>query len=166
MLDQLDGEINDLEDRVVQAPRPEEIQAIFRTKKTLSQLRRFVGPLREVTQSLTTRDFPLISSQTIPYLRDVSDHLFRIYETLDTYRDQMSNLLDAYLSQVNNQMSRIMQRLTAVATVFMPITFLTGIFGMNFTHQPWANTSVWWWLALMLLIGIGMTIWLRRRRWF
>ena len=166
LLDQLDNEINELEDRVVQAPTPDEIQAIFHTKKTLSQLRRLVGPLREVTQTLTTRDFPLIAPQTIPYLRDVSDHLFRVYETLDSYRDQMSNLLDAYLSQVNNQMSRVMQRLTAVATVFMPITFLTGVFGMNFTHQPWANTNVWWWLGLMAVIAGGMVLWLRRHRWF
>ncbi len=166
LLDQLDGEINELEDRVVQSPTPEEIHSIFRAKKTLSQLRRLAMPLREVTQTLTTRDFPLITPQTVPYLRDVSDHLFRIYETLDSYRDQISNLLDAYLSQVNNQMSRVMQRLTAVATVFMPITFLTGVFGMNFTHQPWADTNVWWWLGIMLVIACGMVVWLRRHRWF
>ena len=166
LLDQLDAEINELEDRVVQSPSPDDIHAIFRTKKTLSQLRRLVGPLREVTQTLTTRDFPLIAPETIPYLRDVSDHLFRIYETLDSYRDQMSNLLDAYLSQVNNQMSRVMQRLSAVATVFMPITFLTGVFGMNFTRQPWAGTNVWWWLGLMLVMAVGMILWLRRHRWF
>jgi magnesium transporter len=79
----------------------------------------------------------------------VADHLFRIYETLDSYRDLMSNMLDANLSQVSNQMNRVMQRLSVVATIFLPITFITGVFGMNFAVQPWLNTSVWFWLFMM-----------------
>ena len=98
------------------------------------------------------------------YFRDVADHLFRIYETLDSYRDLMSNMLDAYLSQVSNEMNRVMQRLAVVATVFLPITFITGVFGMNFGVQPWLNTSFWFWLFVMGCIAAFTYWWFHHRR--
>jgi magnesium transporter len=165
LLDDLDDSMDDLEDRVVDRPERTILETIFRLKRDLTQLRRHVGPLREVLQTLTTRDFPNIQDDTLPYLRDVADHLFRIYETLDSYRDLMSNMLDAYLSQVSNEMSRVMQKLSAVATVFMPITFLTGVFGMNFAVQPWLKTNVWFWLAFMAVFAGLNYWWFRRHRW-
>jgi magnesium transporter len=121
--------------------------------------------LREVLQTLTTRDFPNIQQRTLPSFRDVADHLFRIYETLDSYRDLMSNMLGAHLSQVSNEMNRVMQRLAVVATIFLPITFITGVFGMNFAVQPWLNTDFWFWLFVMTLIAVVIYWWLHRRRW-
>jgi magnesium transporter len=117
-----------------------------------------------VVQSLTTRDFPGIRSETIPYFRDVAHHLFRIYETLDGYRDLVSNMLDAYLSQVSNEMNRVMQKLSIVATVFLPITFLTGVFGMNFEKQPWLKTDFWFWMFVMALIAGTTYWWFHRKR--
>ena len=134
-------------------------------KRDLTGLRKYAGPLREVVQTLTTRDFPGIRSETLPYFRDVADHLFRIYETLDSYRDLMSNMLDAYLSQVSNEMNRVMQKLSVVATVFLPITFITGVFGMNFEKQPWLKTDFWFWMFLMAVIGGFTYWWFRRRHW-
>jgi len=95
----------------------------------------------------------------------VADHLFRIYETLDSYRDLMSKMPDAYLSQVSNQMNRVMQRLAVIAKIFFPITFITGVFGMNFAVQPWLNTSVWFWLLMRAGLVAGIYWWLGHRQW-
>jgi magnesium transporter len=165
LLDGLDDSMDELEDRIVGRPERAILETIFQMKRDLTRLRRLAGPLREVLQTLTTRDFPNIQQSTLPYLRDVADHLYRVYETLDSYRDLMSNMLDAYLSQVNNEMSRVMQKLSAVATVFMPITFITGVFGMNFENQPWFHSNVWLWLGMMACTA-GITYWsFRRHRW-
>jgi magnesium transporter len=165
LLDLLDDLMDDLEDRIVGKPERGILETIFRLKRDLTRLRRFAAPLREVLQTLTTRDFPNIQQTTLPYFRDVADHLFRIYETLDSYRDLMSNMLDAHLSQVSNQMNRVMQRLAVVATIFLPITFITGVFGMNFAVQPWLNTSVWFWLFMMACVVAVIYWWLRHRHW-
>jgi magnesium transporter len=163
MMDALDERIDALEDRIVDRPEQTILDTIFAMKRGLTRVRKLVGPLREVVQSLTTRDVPNIRPEMLPYFRDVADHLFRIYETLDGYRDLMSNMLDAYLSQVSNEMNRVMQRLSVVSTVFLPITFLTGVFGMNFDRQPWVHTSVWFWLAVMAVMA-GCTVWWFHRR--
>lgn len=164
LLETLDSLMDDLEDRIVDRPQPDALQTIFALKRNLTRLRRYAGPLREVLQALTTRNIPGIQESALPYLRDVADHLFRIYETLDSYRDLMSNMLDAYLSQVSNEMNRIMQKLTAVATVFLPLTFITGIFGMNFAIEPWLHTSFWFWMGLMALLGVVTYVWFHRRK--
>ena len=166
ILEELENHMDEVEAKVMETPDPSTLSILFAARKRGSRLRRTASPMREVLQTLTTRDFPLIREATIPYLRDVSDHLYRIAESLDVSRDLSSNLLDAYLSQQNNQMSRAMQKMSAIATVFMPITFITGVFGMNFARQPWAGTSVWWWIGLMAILAIGMYLWFRRRRWF
>ncbi|HZO91704.1 MAG TPA: magnesium/cobalt transporter CorA [Chthonomonadaceae bacterium] len=163
LLEAMADRLDDLEDRIVTRPRQDVLETIFTLKRDLTRMRRYAGPLREVTQTLTTRDIPGIQSSMLPYFRDVADHLFRIYETLDNYRDLMSSMLDAYLSQVSNQLNLVMQKLTAVATVFMPITFLTGVFGMNFAHQPWYNTNIWFWMGLMIAIGAATYWWFHRR---
>lgn len=165
LLDLLDDLMDNLEDRIVGKPEPGILETIFRLKHDLARLRRFAAPLREVLQTLTTRDFPNIQQGTLPYFRDVADHLFRIYETLDSYRDLMSNMLDAHLSQVSNQMNRVMQRLAVVATIFLPITFITGVFGMNFKVQPWVDTNVWFWLFVMACMVAVIYGWLRHRHW-
>ena len=165
LVEKFDDSMDELEDRVVQRPDPAILETIFRLKGDLTRLRRLVGPLREVLQTLTTRNFSNIQESTLPYLRDVADHLFRVYETLDGYRDLTSNMLDAYLSQVSNQMNRVMQKLSIVATIFLPITFVTGVFGMNFADQPWLHTNFWAWMAVMAAVA-GLTIWwFRRHRW-
>jgi magnesium transporter len=164
LLETLDGLMDDLEDRIVDRPEPDTLQTIFAIKRNLTRLRRHAAPLREVLQTLTTRNIPGIQESALPYLRDVADHLFRIYETLDSYRDLMSNMLDAYLSQVSNEMNRIMQKLTAVATVFLPLTFITGVFGMNFAVQPWLHTNFWFWMVFMAALGIGTYAWFHRRK--
>jgi magnesium transporter len=165
LLDSIDDRMDELEDRIIERPERGILDTIFAMKRDLTHLRRHVGPLREVVNALTTREFPGVRSETLPYFRDVADHLFRVYEALDNYRDLMSNMLDAYLSQVSNEMNRVMQKLSTVATVFLPLTFITGLFGMNFDNLPWAKTNVWLWLGVMAVLAAA-TVWgLRRRNW-
>ena len=165
LLENLDQYLEDIEDSLFSQPKKEILQTIFNLKHALTHLRKHVGPLREVLQTLTTREFSNIQPQTIPYLRDVSDHLYRIYETIDSFRDLTSNMLDAYLAQVNNEMNRIMQRMTVFGAIFLPLTFLTGVFGMNFTHSPWMETSPWLWFGVMTLLAVVIGILFRKRQW-
>jgi magnesium transporter len=165
LLDALDEIMDTLEDRIVGRPEQGTLEIIFRLKRVLTRLRRLTAPLREALTTLTTREFPNIQERTLPYFRDIADHLFRIYETLDSYRDLMSNMLDAYLSQVSNEMNRVMQRLAVVGTVFLPITFITGVFGMNFAVQPWVNTNVWFWFFFMACVAAATLWWFHHRRW-
>jgi magnesium transporter len=165
MMESLDGALDDLEDRIVGKSTPGTLQTIFTMKRVLNLLRRHVGPAREVLQLLSSREFPCISDKSLPYFRSVADHLFRIYESLDNYRDVMSSMLDAYLTQVSNDMNRVMQKLSAVATVFLPITFITSLFGMNFAKQPWIYTNFWFWVAAMVVVAVLTYIWFRKHKW-
>jgi magnesium transporter len=169
ILESLDDQIDDLEDRIVKAPRQDLLDEIFILKRSLIHLRKLAGPTREVLTMLTTRDFPAIRSEMMPYFRDVSDHLIRIYEILDSYRDLMSGALDAYLSNISNQLNLVMQRLTIVTVIFLPLTFVTGVFGMNFTVQPWEGKwdhgQVFWTVMVgMTLLGSALAYWFHRKR--
>jgi len=165
MMEALDDALDDLEDRIIGKSTPEILQTILTMKRVLNLLRRHVGPAREVLQALTMREFPCVQEKSLPYFRSVSDHLYRIYESLDNYRDIMSTMLDAYLSQVSNNMNRVMQKLSVVATVFLPITFITSLFGMNFAKQPWINTNFWYWALGMVALAIATYIWFRKHKW-
>ncbi len=169
IMDTLSDEIDDLEDRIVQRPRRELLDTIFMVKRRLLKLRKIAGPSRDVLTMLTTRDFPAITSESLPYFRDVSDHLIRIYEMLDSYRELMSGALDAYLSNISNELNLVMQRLTVVTVIFLPLTFVTGVFGMNFKVQPWEpawdhGQIFWWVMAGMSVVGCLLFWWFHRKR--
>lgn len=165
LLDELEDQMDELEDQVIMRPKQDVLEQIFAMKRELGRLRKRFGPLRHAMQTLLTRKFPGIQEETLPYFREVDDHLFRIYDALDSYRDLSSNLLDAYLSQVNNEMNRVMRNLTAVSVIFLPLTFLTGFFGMNFDKQPWSHTNPLHWLIGMLVIASLTLVVLWRRHW-
>ena len=165
MLDELEDQMDALEDEIVQRYNENTLDKIFPLKRELNRLRKHISPLREVMQTILTREFPGISAGVVPYLRDVDDHLFRIYEYLDTFRDQSSNLLDAYLSQMNNEMNRVMRKLSAVSLIFLPLTFLTGFFGMNFEKMPWGGHNPLLWGAVMLAFAGGVAGYFAKKRW-
>jgi magnesium transporter len=123
--------------------------------------------MRDVFNALLNRHLPLIQETHLLYFRDLYDHTVRIYELVETQRERLSNALEVHLSHISNTLNQVMKRLTAVATIFMPLTFLTGFFGMNFEHLPFQSL---WALALaliaMALIPAGMWLWMRRARWF
>src|SRR5207248_11349504 len=110
---------------------------IFRTKRYLAQMRRVISPQVEVMNSLITRTGDLIPTEAEPYFADVHDHLVRTFEVLDSYRDLMSGLLDVYLSTISNRLNEVMKQLSIIATIFLPITFITGVFVQIFciSHQ-------------------------------
>ncbi|NLE22823.1 MAG: magnesium/cobalt transporter CorA [Actinobacteria bacterium] len=170
-LSALDDRIDELEDAILQRPDDAQVQLLFRLKRRLVSWRKIVTPQRDMLARLTNGavDLPGMTEDTERYFRDVYDHLIRISDLIDSYRDLLSGAMDVYLSTVSNRMNEIVKRLTIVATIFMPLTFIGGFFGMNF---PWMIGSVqgfwpFFWLAgvLQVVVLVGMIVWFRRQRW-
>ncbi|HSB81844.1 MAG TPA: magnesium/cobalt transporter CorA [Candidatus Methylomirabilis sp.] len=166
VLDALGDEIDHLEDAVIAAPARARMHRIFEVKRVLVQLRKIVSPQREVFNALSRRDSPYIGVNTAVYFRDVHDHLVRAFEIIDSYRDLVANTLDAYLAGISNRLGQVMKQLTVIATIFMPLSFLTGFFGMNFTAIPYDRP---WLLGLLLATILGlpvaMILFFLRRGW-
>ena len=159
--------IEEMEDKIVKDPRPETLQEIYRLKREMIFLRRSVWPLREVESSLERGESPLIHDSTRIYLRDVYDHTIQVIDTVETYRDMLSGMHDTYLSSISNRMNEVMKVLTIIATIFIPLTFIAGIYGMNFEFMPelkwrWAYFGVW---GGIVVIGIFMVGFFKRKKW-
>lgn len=169
VLDDLDNLIDELEDATVTEASNEVQARLFRIKRSLAQMRRVISPQVEVMNSLIIRTGDLIPSDAKPYFADIHDHLVRAFEVLDSYRDLMSGLLDVYLTTVSNRLNEVMKQLTIIATIFLPITFITGVFGQNFGHLPQVehdNGSLFWLvLAFMGLITLAQLWYFKYRKW-
>ena len=143
-------------------------------KRNLLVLRRLLWPQREVINQLLRDDYALITGETRLYLRDCYDHTVHVLDLLETYRETTTGMLDVYLSSVSNRLNDIMRVLTMIATIFIPLTFIVGLYGMNFginARSPWAMPELEWyygyplvWLV-MIVIAAGMVIYFRRKRW-
>lgn len=171
LLNVLDERIDAMEDRIFERPTNDLLAQMFTLKRTLLRLRRILSPQREVLNKLARGDYAVVDAQDRIYFRDVYDHLVRLYDITDSMRDLLSGALDTYLSVVNNRMNDVMKTLTIITTLFMPLSFLVGFFGMNF-FQPVTSLPAWTGdlafaltLAVMLLIPIGMYYWMRKRAW-
>jgi len=167
ILERLGERIELLEDKVVSQPKPETSQAVHHLRREMIFLRKAVWPLREVINGLERGDSPLIQQSTGIYLRDVYDHTVQAIDTVETYRDMLSGMLDIYLSSISNRTNAVMKVLTIIATIFMPLTFLAGIYGMNFRFMPelewrWGYPFIW---LVMIGIGVFMLIYFRKRKW-
>ena len=169
VLDDLDGVIDQLEDLTVSTTANQVQARIFHIKREVAHMRRVISPSVEVTNALITRTREYIPADTEAYFSDVHDHLIRAFEVLDSYRDLMSGLLDVYLSTVSNRLNQVMKQLAIIATIFMPITFITGVFGMNFGHSPLVEHdggfNFWIVLGILAAITAGQIYWFRRRGW-
>jgi len=167
VLEQIGEKIEFLEEELVTAPTPEILQTIHSLKRDMIFLRKSVWPLREVVGGLERRESPLIGESIAVYLRDVYDHTIQVIDTLETFRDMISGMLDIYLSSVSNRMNEVMKVLTIIATIFIPLTLIVGIYGMNFKYMPelelpWGYPVVW---GIMLAIAAVMLIYFRRKKW-
>jgi magnesium transporter len=167
VLEKLGEWIEGLEEELVTNPTPGTLQTIHTLKRELIFLRRSVWPLREAVNSLERGESPLIHESTGIYLRDVYDHTIQVIDTIETFRDMVSGMLDVYLSSLSNRMNEVMKVLTIIATIFIPLTFVAGIYGMNFKYIPELE---WHWgyagaLLLMGLIAFVMVLYFRRKRW-
>jgi magnesium transporter len=167
ILDKLGERIDLLEEEVVKNPQPKTLKVIHRIKRDLIFLRRSVWPLREIVNRLINDDSALINDSTRPYLRDVFDHTIHAVDTLETFRDIVSGMLDIYLSSMSNKLNEIMKVLTIIATIFIPLTFLAGWYGMNFKNMPeidspWGYPLV---TAAAIIIVVFMLVFFRRKKW-
>jgi magnesium transporter len=166
VLENLEERIEYLEDDLVKQTNPVNLQAIHSLKRELILLRKSLWPLREAISTLERSESPLITESTHIYFKDIFDHVIAIIDTVETFRDMLSGMLDIYLSTISNRLNQVMKVLTIIATIFMPLTFLAGIYGMNFKYMPelewrWGYYSLW---AVMLTIAILMLIF-KRKKW-
>jgi magnesium transporter len=174
VLEYVGEEIETNEEQLIERPSPDIFQSIHDLKKQMIFLRKAIWPLREIIGSLERERPPLIQETTYIYLRDLYDHIFQIIDTVETFRDMISGMLEIYLSSISNRMNEIMKTLTIFASIFIPLTFVTGIYGMNFnTEKSIFNMPELNWaygypfiLGIMAVIGIGMFIFFRRKKWF
>jgi len=167
VLEHFGERIETVEDELISRPMPATLQALHELKREMLYLRKSVWPLREVVGSLQRSESELISDATRIYLKDVYDHAIHAIDTIETYREMLSGMLDIYLSSVSNRLNQVMKVLTIIATIFMPLTFLAGVYGMNFKHMPelewvWSYPLLW---IVMIAIAIGMLIMFRRKQW-
>ncbi|PIV20793.1 MAG: magnesium and cobalt transport protein CorA [Deltaproteobacteria bacterium CG03_land_8_20_14_0_80_45_14] len=167
ILEKLGEKIEFLEDELVTRPTPETLQIIHHLKREMIYLRKAVWPLREVIGSLERGEPPLVKETIRVYLRDVYDHTIQVIDTIETFRDMVSGMLDIYLSSISNRLNAVMKVLTIIATIFMPLTFLAGIYGMNFKYMPelewrWSYPVVW---LIMVGIGVSMLLYFRKKKW-
>jgi len=166
ILEKLGERIENLDVELVTDPSPETLHAIHGFKREMIYLRKSVWPLREVVSGLERGDSRLFHRATRVYLRDVYERTIQVIDTVETYRDLFSGMLDIYLSSVSNRMNEIMKVLTIIATIFIPLTFITGIYGMNFNipelKWAWGYPMV---LVLMAVTTAAMVAYFRRRKW-
>lgn len=155
ILDQIDEFVDGLEERVFVEFDETALRDIFSVKRLVLSLRRHLSPQREVFNILTNRPSALLSHETQLYFRDVYDHVLRINEALETYRELLSSTLDSYLTQVSNRLGKVTKGLSVVATVSIPFVVVSGMWGMNFIRIPLAETSYGFWLMLVLQLVIG-----------
>ncbi len=167
VLESLGEHIDALEQEVVTAPDRETVRRVYAVKRELLVMRRAVWPLRDVLNAMVRDPSRCISAETRVFLRDAYDHTVQVMDTVETLRDIVSGLMDIYLSSVSNRMNEVMKVLTIIATMFIPLTFLVGVYGMNFERMPelgwwWAYPSLW---VIMLAIAGGMLAFFRRKGW-
>ena len=167
ILETIGGQLEDIEDELIEDPSGDILQTVYQVKRELIFLRKSVWPLREVLAVLSREESELVKPETIAYVRDVYDHTIQVIDTIESFRDLVSGMHDTYLSSVSNRMNEVMKVLTIFATIFIPLTFIAGIYGMNFEYMPelgvhWAYFGVW---AVIVIVGVAMIAYFRRLGW-
>jgi magnesium transporter len=166
-LEKFGDQVESLEDEVVASPSPRTLRDVHRFKNDMIMLRKSLWPLREVIARLERRESPLISEALGNYFRDVYDHTIIAIDTVETYRDILSGMLDIYLSSMSNRLNEIMKVLTIIATIFMPLTFITSLYGMNFKNMPELEWHYGYYgvIGVVVIIAVSMLEYFRRKQW-
>ncbi len=168
LVDSLDDTINALEDMILASESTTKtLHTIQLLKREIISIRKHVSPVRELIAGMLRSESELIDEKTHIYLRDVSDHVIRVIESIESYREILTGLLDIYISSVSNKMNEIMKVLTVFASIFIPLTFLAGIYGMNFEYMPelqwaWAYPALW---IVFIIVPVVLLIYFRKKRW-
>ena len=165
-VEKLNERLDEIEKEVFEHPNQQLVRRILDFKRDVSSLRRVVLPERDAVGRLARREFVLISEAMSYRFRDVHDHLVRLADEAMFFQDRITSLLDAYLSNVSNQLNSVMKVLTVIATIFMPLTVLTGMWGMNvpLPHLPGGEPAQFWWVAVLMFIISGIMLWFFRRK--
>ncbi len=167
IMEEIGEDIEELETQLLNDPKPSVLKSIQKLRKELIFLRKAVWPLREVVNTLLRGDSSLVKKNTLMFIRDVYDHTIQVIDTTETCRDLVSGLQDLYLSSISNRMNQVMKVLTIIATIFIPLTFIAGIYGMNFEVMPelkWKFGYYFTWV-IMLVVGAGMVVYFKRNKW-
>ncbi len=167
ILDQIGEQIEKTEKIIITDPTKKNIQSLYRLKRKMFFFRKVAWPVREIINHLLQAKVSFVGDFVLPYFRDVYDHIIQIIDTVETFRDMLSSMLDVYLSSLTNRINEVMKVLTIIATLFIPLTFIASIYGMNFKYMPelqwkWGYFTV---LGVMALMVIGMLIYFRNKKW-
>lgn len=167
ILEKLGEKIEDLEEELLQAPTPDTLAELHNLKREMIFLRKSTWPLRELVSGLERNESSLVREPTQIFFRDLYDHTIQVIDTVETYRDVLNGMLDTYLSSVSNRMNEVMKTLTIIATIFIPLTFIAGIYGMNFKYMPELE---WNWgyfaaLGVMAAVTLIMFVYFRKKKW-
>jgi len=168
LIDSMETEVEWIEDSAMEKPTPATLQRLLSLKHSIMSLRRIIAPQREVMNRLSRDEFPQIDAQSLIYFRDIYDHLVRIQDLADIIRDIVSGSLDIYFNSTSLRLNEIMKALTIVSTVFLPLSFITGAFGMNFINIPGAQTTNGFLItcAILVALGVAMLLYFRKKHWF
>ena len=168
ILEEIGEQLSEIETELLENPEKNTLNRIHLQRKEMVDIRRSIYPLREVVNQLEKIEEPILSQNLDIYIRDLYDHTLRVMETLESFRDTVSGLLDLYMNSVSNRMNEIMKVLTIIATIFIPLTFIAGVYGMNFFNMPelhwkYGYSAV---LGLMLVVFVLMLLYFRKKKWF
>jgi len=167
ILETIGETIEALEEELLENPTPQTLQTIHDIKREMIFFRKQVWPIREIISGITKFDSPLINESIAIYFKDIHDHTIQVIDTIESFRDVLSSMVDIYLSTISNKMNEVMKVLTMIATIFIPITFVAGIYGMNFKYMPelewpWGYGVAW---LIMVAIAISMICFFKRKSW-
>jgi magnesium transporter len=171
VVDEMDEELDRIEDLVFNDPSEVVLENVFAVKRSLVHLRRMLAPMREVFNKLARGDDKIIEKHERVFFRDIYDHLVRLYDITESLRDLMAGVLDTYLSVINQRMNEVMKTLTIIATIFMPLSFIVGFFGMNFFAkkvpvESFTSMPVFYLVLFSCIaVPVGMYVWMRSRKW-
>lgn len=168
VLDEIGQQIEEIEDDIYSNPSSKEFQKIQRIKKELIFLRKALYPLRDALSKLIKDESGFIESQNARYFSDIYDHVVHLIDSMDTYKDLTTSLMDIHINTLNTKMNEVMKVLTVISTIFMPLTFIVGVYGMNFHYMPeipwkWGYPVIW---GVMILIGVAMLRYFKFKKWF
>jgi magnesium transporter len=167
VVERIGDRIEDIDEQILMEPRPEDITEIHRLKRDILKLRKAIWPFREAVGKVAKSGSSLVDSETAIFWRDLHDHIIQIIDMTETSRDILGGLHDTYLSSISNRMNEIMKMLTIISTIFIPLTFIVGVYGMNFKYMPelgwhFAYFAVW---GVMLAIAFGLFLYFKRKKW-
>lgn len=167
VLETFGDRIESMEEELITNPSPEALKNIHDMKREIILLRKLVWPLRDILNNLIRMESPLIKESTVVFLRDVHDHIIQVIDSVESFRDILSGMLDVYLSTVSYKMNQVMKLLTIIATIFIPITFVAGIYGMNFKNMPELEWRWGYFGVMMLMGGVAgvMLFYFRKKKW-